>query len=163
MQIIRGEGREIIKSFNLDSRLSIWPGGIYRETIEKGWDGVKILAAHISRGESIANGTIGVAELAELAKIATPPPLLSDLSFLVIRLNPGIVILELAWVQVSCKQMIWGFRVSEIRLREALLEDRFRIFHWTILRLIESSKGIGLSLRVASQWCHPYLRRNQIL
>ena len=160
MQIIRGKGREIVKSFNLDSRLSIWPGGIYREIIEKGWDGVRILAAHTSRGESIAKGTIGVAEL---AKIATPPPLLSDLSFLVIRLNPGIVILELAWVQVSCKQMIWGFRVSEIRLREALLEDRFGIFHWTILRLIESLKGIGLSLRVASLWYHPYPRRSQIL
>ena len=67
--------------------------------------------------------------VAELAKNATPPPLLSNLSFLVIKLNPGIVVLGLAWVTLSCKQMIWGFRVSEIRLREALLEDRFRMFH----------------------------------
>ena len=55
-----------------------------------------------------------------MAKIATPTPLLSNLSFLAIKLNPGRVGLELAWVQVSCEQKRWGFTVSEIRLREGL-------------------------------------------
>ena len=76
--------------------------------------------------------------VAEFAKIATPPPLPSCLSFIEIRFRPGNLRRSVGRAQVSWRHKIWGDRESTRWLIDDLFEEELRIFHCIFFKVIAS-------------------------